>query len=289
MNGLKMRKNKAVKFFAAETHGAVEMLKHLVLQLYWSALLALVLQYTEGTLGDMKGFAAYTVGLRLLKIPFELQLICKSEVLWYLHEILQKLDYMEKRQMKENYSSGDTTRQVRADVEAYDSKQNNPKWLKRRLRAHFEDWKKANEGLADHSKKTLKEIWSLVCTEVQLRSCRDIAASRAARAEKGKATTVQVQQKEMWILENLQIQVGGMFWSPLKKDEWQDIMGMSGEQHYVEICLGDQLMEREEELKAFASEANNATEMETIFAGMPELVKSFIQSSGSSSGLKKGS
>ena len=194
---------------------------------------------------------------------------------------------MEKRQMKENYSSGDTTRQVRADVEAYDSKQNNPKWLKRRLRAHFEDWMKANEGLADHSKKTLKEIWSLVCTEVQLRSCRDVAASRAARAEKGKATTVQVQQKEMWILENLQIQVGGMFWSPLKKDEWQDIMGMSGEQHYVEICLGDQLMEREEELKAFASEANNATEMETIFAGMPELVKSFIQSSGSSSGLKK--
>ena len=146
---------------------------------------------------------------------------------------------------------------------------------------------KANEGLADHSKKALKEIWSLVCTEVQLRSRRDIAASRAARAEKGKATTVQVQQKEMWILENLQIQVGGMFWSPLKKDEWQDIMGMSGEQHYVEICLGDQLMEREEELKAFASEANNATEMETIFAGMPELVKSFIQSSGSSSGVKK--
>ncbi len=81
-----------------------------------------------------------------------------------------------------------------------------------------------------------------------------------------------------------------MFWSPLKKDEWQDVKGMSGGQHYVEICLGDQLMEREEELKAFASEANNATEMETIFAGMPELVKSFIQSqsSCSSSGLKKG-
>ena len=68
----------------------------------------------------------------------------------------------------------------------------------------------------------------------------------------------------------------------------QDVKNMSGEQHYVEICLGDQLMEREEELKAFASEANNPTEMEIIFAGMPELVKSFIQSSGSSSGQKKG-
>ena len=109
MNGLKIRKNKAVKFFAAEAHGAVKMLKHLVLQLYWSAILAVVLQYSEGTLGDIKGFAAYTVGLRLLKFPFELQITCKSEVLLYLHEILQKLSYVEKRQMKETYSSGVTT------------------------------------------------------------------------------------------------------------------------------------------------------------------------------------
>ena len=288
MNGLEMMKKKGMKWLAAEVHGAVKMMKHLVLQLYWSSILAVVFQYCEGTLGDIKVFVAYTVLLRLVKMPFELQSMCKFEVLWYLKEILEKLNYMEKRQMKENYSSGDTTRQVRADVEAYDPKQENPRWLKRRLRVHFEDWMKANEGLADHSKKTLKEIWSLVCTEVQLRSCRDIAASRAARAQKGKATTAEVQQMEMWILENLQIQVGGMFWSPLQKDEWQDVMSMSGEQHYVEICLADQLVEREEELKTFASEANNATEMETIFAGMPELVKSFIQSSGSSSGQKKG-
>ena len=92
MNGLKMMKNKAVKFFAAEAHGAVEMLKHLSLQLYWSAILAVVLQYSEGTLGDIKGFAGYTVGLRLLKMPFELQLTLKSEVLWYLYEILQKIE-----------------------------------------------------------------------------------------------------------------------------------------------------------------------------------------------------
>ena len=287
MDSLKMMKQQAVKFVKAEAAGAVKMLKHLSLQLYWSAILAVFLQYSEGTLGDIKGFAGYTVGLRLLKMPFELQLSLKSDVLWYLKEILTKLNCMEKRQMKENYSSGDTTRQVRSDVEAYDPKQENPRWLKRRLRSHFEDWMKANEGLADHSKKTLKEIWSLVCTEVQLRSCRDIAASRAARIKSGEDTTAEEQKWEMWTLENLQIQVGGVFWRPLQKHEWQDILDMSGEQHYLEISLGDQLVEREEELKAFSSAAKNTTEMETIFAGMPELVKSFIESSGSSSGMKK--
>ena len=109
MNGLKMMKNKGVNFFAAEAHGAVKMLKHLVLQLYWSSILAVVFQYREGSLGDIKVFVAYTVLLRLVKMPFELQSMCKFEVLWYLSEILQKLNYMEKRQMKETYSSGDTT------------------------------------------------------------------------------------------------------------------------------------------------------------------------------------
>ena len=145
---------------------------------------------------------------------------------------------------------------------------------------------KANEGLADHSKKSLMEIWSLVCTEVQLRSCRDIAASRAARTHAGTDTTAEEQQKEMWILENLQVKVGGIFWRTLNEDEWQDLKSMmsGGEQHYLEISLGDQLLERQEELQDFASEANNATEMETIFAGMPELVKSFIKFSGSADG-----
>ena len=88
MDSLKMMKQQAVKFVKAEAAGAVKMLKHLSLQLYWSAILAVVLQYSEGTLGDIKGFAGYTVGLRLLKFPFELQRTCKAEVLWYLYEIL---------------------------------------------------------------------------------------------------------------------------------------------------------------------------------------------------------
>ena len=69
MQGLRKMKKNIIHWFASEVRGALKMMKHLVLQMYWTAILAVAIQYSEGTLGDIKVFVAYTVLLRLVKIP----------------------------------------------------------------------------------------------------------------------------------------------------------------------------------------------------------------------------
>ena len=53
-------------------------------------------------------------------------------------------------------------------------------------------------------------------------------------------------------------------------------------QHYVEICLQSQLKERMEELQECAAKAGDAGNVDYVFMGMPELVKSSVKSSCSS-------
>jgi hypothetical protein len=196
---------------------------------------------------------------------------------------LEKLNFMERRMMKQSYGTADICRQVCGDIGSYEAKQENRMWLCRRMRDHFEGWMKANEGLGDSEKMKLKKIWSLVCTEVMLRACRDIVAARSYHMEAGETMEPSKQVEHCRMLENLQIS-WCTFWCCVQEGAgWEDVENLVCS-HYVEVCLQDQLVERKEELKDYAANVKKPCSLDVLFAGMPALVWSFVQKPGSSSG-----
>ena len=277
-----MRSLQKVKaFLQAETRGAAHVLKFAMQEFWWAAVLAAGMQLLGGGTGGVKGFAETMFFLRALKFPLELLQILKYDFQHYMQGCFEKLRYMERRQMCQGYGSGDICRIMRQDIEAYEATCGNRRWLQRRMRDHFEAWMKANEGLGDHMKERLRKIWSLVCTEVLLRACRDIAAERSACPEDGEQLKQDGEHKKRTrILKNLQIE-WCEFWSPVKVEDWSDVEDMIC-QHYVEICLQSQLKERMEEFQEYAAKAGDAGNVDYVFMGMPELVKSFVRSSCSS-------
>jgi hypothetical protein len=281
---------KALKAFFAEVKEEFEagwqFVKFILRELWWAAVLAAVFYYCEGGTGGAKDIVKATFMIRFLKIPFEVLHIMKYDMQHYLQGILEKLSYVERRLMRENYGTGDATRQLGQDMEAYEPFFGNRRWLQRRLRSHFEDWMKAADttftGMQGTIRQRLKMIWSMVCSEVQLRACRDIVASRANAAENGVQQKGEKVAKQMKILANLKIG-WCTFWKPVKEQDWHDMENLVPE-HYLELCLQSQLVERKEELQEIADNAKTDADKEALFVGMPDLVKSFVKMSGSSGG-----
>ena len=61
-----------------------------------------------------------------------------------------------------------------ADMEAFDEERGVKTWLERRLRAQFEAYFKSNAVTSE----SIQSLWSLICTEVVLRKCRDYLMER---------------------------------------------------------------------------------------------------------------
>ena len=76
-------------------------------------MLAAGMQLLGGGTGRVKGFAETMFFLRALKFPLELLQILKYDFQHYMQGCLEKLRYMERRQMCQSYGSGDICRITR--------------------------------------------------------------------------------------------------------------------------------------------------------------------------------
>ena len=177
---MQLTTQKVKAWVQGEMRGAKQFLAFALQDTWWAAVLAAGMQLLGGGTGGVKGFAETMFFLRALKFPEELLQILKYDFQYYMQACFEKLRYMERRQMRQGFGSGEICRIMGQEIEAYEATYENRRWLQRRMRDHFDAWMKANEGLGDHMKERLRKIWSLVCTEVLPRACRDIAAERSA-------------------------------------------------------------------------------------------------------------
>ena len=153
------------------------------------------------------------------------------------------------------------------------------------MRAHFEGYMNAAQMFGkDRNGGFLKNVWSMVCSEVQLRFCRDVVAGRLMSVESGEKQAPEKIAKDVKLLGNLKIQWCG-FWSPLNEESWNEMAQLEGcESHFLEMCLVDQLLERKVELQEMADKAKDEEQKTVLFENMPDLVWSWLQKKSGSSG-----
>ena len=273
-----------------EVHAGAAFLQWFVKDMWWAAVLAAVLAAVgfEGGTGGMWGLVQVMWMIRIMKLPLEMWRWVQTDLYDCLGGCLEKLSYMERRLMKDNYGTGDICRILGQDMEGYNEVCGNRRWLQRRMRDHFEAWMKVGSGLGDTTKKGfLKSLWSMVCSEVQLRFCRDIVGARAHAVENGVQRKPEKVAKEMKTLENLKV-TWCDFWQPLQDKQWTE-METSEASHFLEMCLQSQLCERKEELHEYAGKALTEKDMKALFEGMPDLVKCWVEKAGSSDSLHEDS
>ena len=180
------------------------------------------------------------------------------------------------RDMKDIYLSEVIVRNVKSDLERYEPSLENERWVKRRMRAHFEAYMHANREMGAAGADM---IWSLICTEVLLRSCKDIVAFRSQPLKPGVPLDQATVENNLKILANLKI-TWCEFFKPIGVEAWEQLKMLESNSS-LEKCLKRQILEREEELVQFYCSEVSAERAEEWFAGMPQLVLFFVQSSGS--------
>ena len=176
-------------------------------------------------------------------------------------------------------------RQAKYDLENYDPDLEHKRRLKRRMKFLFDAFTQViNVGAADSHL-----IWSLLCTDVLLRSCRDIVAFRSQDLKHGvpldHPATV---ENNLMILANLKID-WCEFFKPIGVETFEQLKRMEPNS-FLESCLKRQILEREQELVQFYCSEVSAERVEEWFAGMPQLVQHFVKKSSGSAGeprLKK--
>lgn len=111
--------------------------------------------------------------------------------------------------------------------------------------------------------KSLTGAWSLVCLEVYLRCCRDLAAIRYAVMQHEEHDPEELASLEN-ALQNYRTAAENhgicSFWSPLDVELLEGFEPSSG----VEAVLKNQAMERIEELQAYAKDCSSMK----LFEGM---------------------
>ena len=272
-----------------------EFVKMLVKEMRACVVLAVVVVAIAGT---EEGDDVKMLLLKILKYSYMMKLAVLPLQLWnwlgymqyyYLGGILQKCNYMERRLMNMQCNDGDICRQVQADMVEYDEdKKGTPRWMCRRLRKHYGEWMKATGAgpVAGRLQDGVNPLWSWVCTEVQLRYCRDVIAARWTCMEKKSEMSEKTKAEHERVLKNMQMEAIE-FWMPLTTDEWREMEAMQPGQ-FMEKTLQSQLVERMQELQKYADDARNdmkepGVKLQKLLAGMPNLAASFMQSSGSAS------
>ena len=124
---LSMQKVKA--FLQAEMRGAAHVLKFAMQEMWWAAVLAAGMQLLGRGTGGVKQFVQTTFLVRALKFPLELLQILKHDFQHYMQAIFEKLSYTEKRQMRQGFGSAEICRIVAQEIEAYEDKCENCRWL----------------------------------------------------------------------------------------------------------------------------------------------------------------
>ena len=189
------------------------------------------------------------------------------EVLYMLHQInkvqdkiFEKCDHLERRTMKAGTGFGDLSRIVGNDLKNYDKTLGGVIWLERCCRSHFEGWSKGQTG-------SVWLQWTLICSEVCFRECRDFLVGRIAKVEAllktgaGLQLCIQgcalVASQEGQIMENLQL-TSVKFWQPiLQIEEWTSMEYNHAQvtsENAVEIVMWHQLLERRTEMKTMMSD-----------------------------------
>ena len=179
----------------------------------------------------------------------------------------------------------DIVRQVKSDLENYEPWLENKNWLKRRMRFLFDAFTHVHR---DAAAADMIWIWRLICTEVLLRSCRDIVAFRSQALKPGVPLDQATVENNVKILANLKI-TWCEFFKPIGVEAWEQ-MKMMLPHSSLERCLKRQILEREEELVQFYCSEVSAERAAEWFAGMPHLVHFFLKKSSGSAGeprLKK--
>ena len=196
-----------------------------------------------------------------------------------LKTIAEKCMYMERRLMQLNGRPADASRLVMQDMEAFCMKLAGEKnagvmWLTRRLREHFSNWCSKQDAACTG-------LWSLVCSEVQLRYCRDCLAERhAAIMQKG----LEIQQNGLQVIEESYIFAVKMasahqvkvlqnlcrtveFWTPLQPEEFEAETleaWVDASSPWLEKVMKSQLLERKEELMNMFQEIFGEAGMEKM-------------------------
>ena len=147
------------------------------------------------------------------------------------------------------------------------------------MRAHYEAFIHAHREVGAGGAEL---IWSLICTEVVLRSCRDIVAFRSQPLKPGQRVNPATGEKNLKILANLKI-TWCEFFKPIGEEAWEE-MNMMESSSALEKCLKSQILEREEELLQYSISEVSAERAEEVFAGMPHLVQKLVKKSSSSAG-----
>ena len=176
-------------------------------------------------------------------------------------KIVEKTTYIEMRLMDMGGNIGDKARLLDADMEAFDEEKGVKTWLERRLRDQFEAYFKSNAV----NSEGIMSLWSLICTEVVLRKCRDYLMERmrwVVDAEKGadlkkmkehlrvmKEKVKQLQLKRCRHLKNFQMKEL-QFWCPLRNlvDIEMVEVGELQVSNFLEFVLHSQILERKIEI-----------------------------------------
>ena len=124
---------------------------------------------------ELKAVIFLKIGVAQMQMLFTQQRLLKCE-----EKSLAKLSYMEKRQSRKH--AEDRTRHTSNSLKTYDSSIGDKIYLERDLRSSFEvimekvpPMQVSSDGALDVG---YLGLWSLHCTEVLLRGCRDILVSR---------------------------------------------------------------------------------------------------------------
>ena len=183
-----------------------------------------------------------------------------------MQTLVEKCTYMEQRMDKGAGKLSDCCRHLQQTFEAFEVSLNPGGslkqkwwWVSRRVRNIYEDFTGAlmQKGLEF---KSVSGAWSLVCLEVYMRCCRDLAAMRHAALEHE-----DIDEEQMKALENALKNYGDAgencaIWSPLEVELLEGFEPSSG----VELVLKHQVMERIDELKSYAYQQNQMK----LFEGM---------------------
>ena len=254
-------------------------------------------RWTRQPLETMEQYGDMIVQAMMMKFGVGfLQLLQKLQKLYKSTQTCaEKCFYMEKRMMQMQEWESEHPRPRRSmvqdilrrsmeeDILKYDAFPGAKQMLDQRLRIHFEDFFGANVAV----QAGFWTLWSMMCSEVLLRKCRDLLVERQELVNTPNVSTAYMyfamEQKvkdQKKTLDNLQMK-RVKFWSPMDGDvlELENLaawVGRSG----LEFSMLSQLIDRKVEIMQIIKEVcakgpflKGVSPMEFFVAGMPEIAK----------------
>ena len=176
-----------------------DLVKFAVLQTWWTWILVSMWRvHVKQPVESLESFRDMLVQVMIMKgavamlqVMKKLQAMCEQ-----VKKILEKTSYIERR-LEMGGRIADKARTLDQDLETYDAIKGGKVWLERRLRDQFAEFFQSRAGITEG----IMTLWSLICTEVVLRKCRDYMQERVlcveSAAQDGDKKQMRVQQMAM--------------------------------------------------------------------------------------------